>query len=230
MQSPNAFYPVEPDTFLLNSQGLYIGALPGDVEPYTLDWQDSIDYSAETVYSMSWSVPAGVAIGPNSALYGAPLAVLSVAEFTSIVNGSFALAIDGGAVTNVTGVSFVGLTTFAQIAVAIQTAVRAALTDLATVTFDTTNSRFVFTSPAVGPNGNVSFLTPVGTGTDISGLIGGTSALGAYQAPGVTAAGFVGPLSTLWIATPVAGMFLISATMTSSLNRVKTKTFQLQVA
>lgn len=240
MQGSQPFLPVAPSQFEQNAQGFYIVAAPGDVEPYTLGWDDAIQYPAETITSVKWNLPIGVADAPNSALYCAPLAVGAqlITNWTPITAGSFALAVDGGSVTNITGLSFAGLTTLPQVAAAIQTAVRAALTDLTTVTFDAVNDRFVITSPTVGPTGNISFLTPVGSGTDISAMLGGALAVGAvgsslpgpYQAPGVPAKSAVAALSTDWLYSPFIGVFLISATMTSSVGRIKTKTFQLQVA
>jgi hypothetical protein len=68
----------------------------------------------------------------------------------------------------------------------------------------------------------------------LSGLstsLGGVSSnIPAYQAPGVTAASVVGAASTAWIASPIVGIFEVVATLVSSLNRVKSKAFQLIVA
>lgn len=227
MQNPDAFYPVAPDEFMLNSQGLYIQAAPGDIEPYTLDWRDSIDYAGETIASVAWSTPLGVATAPNSALYCAPLETAIVPS--AITNGSLALSVNGGPVTNVTGISLSGLTTLIQVAAAIQTAVRAALSDTTSVTFDIENDRFVFSSPSTGITGSVSFLSPAGTGTDLSSMLGGQSGAGGYQALGVTASSIVGPLTSIWIATPVAGTYLVQATIVSTFSRIKSKSFELQV-
>ena len=238
MSGSQAFLPAEPSQFLFNAQGPYIIAAPGDVEPYTIGWDDVIQYPAETITSVAWSAPIGVATALNSALYCGPLVgtALSLGTWTAITAGSFALSVDGGAVTNVSGVNLSSATSFAAIAALLQTAVRTAISDTTTVTYDAVNLRFVFTSPTVGLTGKVSFLTPTGSGTDISGLLNGVYVAGAYpltspyQAPGVTAASTVAAMATLWAATPLVGTFEIAATLTSSLNRVKTKSFQLIVA
>lgn len=57
---------VEPLTFQQNAQGDYIEAAPGDVAPYPMGWLDVIQYPAEYISSVSWSLPAGV-IGTSPA-------------------------------------------------------------------------------------------------------------------------------------------------------------------
>lgn len=253
MSASQPFLQLQPSDFQRNAQGSYIIAAPGDVEPYTLGWDETIQYPAETIASVVWApMPVGLADAPNSALYCAPLIQNPVcccpttppnptllSSWQAITTGSFALAVDGGSVTNVTGLNFSSDTSFTQIAATIQVAVRAALTDLTTVTFDLVNNRFIFTSPTVGPAGSVAYLTTATSGVDISYMLGGQqfpplpyvpTVQGPYQAPGVAAASVVGAWSTVWIASPVIGIYEVQATLTSSLNRVKSKTFQLQVA
>ena len=51
---------IEPLTFQQNAQGDYIEAAPGDVEPYPLSWLDSIQYPAETITAVNWTIPSGI--------------------------------------------------------------------------------------------------------------------------------------------------------------------------
>lgn len=114
---------------------------------------------------------------------------LLISAWTSITTGSFKIAVDGGASTNIPAINFSAATTFPGIAAIIQTAVRGLGGAFAavTVTWDATNLRFIFTSGTTGTSSSVSFMLAGTTGTDISGQIQGLSTSGGYVAPGLAA-------------------------------------------
>lgn len=105
-----------------------------------------------------------------------------LSAWTAIANGSFTVSINGTP-TNVTGLNFSGAVTLSGVAATIT----AALTGV-TCVWNAAFQRFEFTTTLTGSGASLSFLTPEGVGTDISGLLGGTAASsGAYVANGVVA-------------------------------------------
>jgi Protein of unknown function (DUF3383) len=112
-----------------------------------------------------------------------------LSAWTSITTGSFKLAVDGGVATNVPALNFAGAVTLQGIAAIIQTAVQALGGAYAAVTcvYNSTFTRFEFTSGTTGSTSAVAFLTAGTTGTDISGQLGGLSTSGGYTAPGLAA-------------------------------------------
>lgn len=108
-----------------------------------------------------------------------------IANWNTIANGGFSIAIDGGAVQHVNGLNFTAAANMNGVAAVIQ----AALAN-ATVVWDAIYNRFEITSHTTGVNSQISFVTAaVGVGvTDISAqlqLVAGTS--GIIQANGLAA-------------------------------------------
>jgi hypothetical protein len=137
-----------------------------------------------TLYIGRWAQTAtagelvGATLSAANSLYTA---------WTGITAGSLALAVNGGAVTNVTGINLSTATTMAGVAALIQTAI-AAVDAGVTVVWNAVYSRFQITSSTTGASSSVSFLTAAGTGTDISAQMGMQStSSGAYQVPGQAA-------------------------------------------
>jgi hypothetical protein len=118
-------------------------------------------------------------------LIGAPVSAANqlMAVWSAITNGSFKVTVDGGVQQSVTGLNFSAAATMAAVAVIIQAAITGA-----TVTWDTFDQNFIFTSNTSTPGVSaVSFLTAGASGTDISGLLGGLTATAAYLAPSTAA-------------------------------------------
>lgn len=115
-------------------------------------------------------------------LRGAPLsaAAQALANFTAVTSGGFTYTKNGGSATNVTGINLSAATNLNGVAAAIT----AALTG-ATMVWNAAYSRFELTSTVTDSSSSISFLTAPGSGTDISALLGMTSASsGAYRANG----------------------------------------------
>lgn len=93
------------------------------------------------------------------------------ANWATVTNGSFRIALDGNPAVNVTGISFTGVTTMAQVVNKIQLALRAVTGGLETVSFNT--DYFVITSGNTTSSSAISVLTTstASVGTDISGVV-----------------------------------------------------------
>jgi len=122
-------------------------------------------------------------------LIGAPLTTFgTVAAWTGITAGSFKITVDGGAATDVTGMNFSAATTMQGVAAIMQTAARAALTDLVSIVWNPGFERFEITSPTTGSASSIAFLAAAASGTDISVDMGmRATSSGAYAVPGVAA-------------------------------------------
>ena len=121
-------------------------------------------------------------------LYGASLSTANqaITTWNAVTSGSFIVSIDGTART-ITGLNFATDANLNAVAARIQAAINVTVTG-ATVQWSASYARFVFTSGTTGTSSVVSFLTTAGSGTDISGLLGGTStSSGAYVVPGALA-------------------------------------------
>lgn len=96
----------------------------------------------------------------------------AASAFAAVANGSFAVSIDGVS-RNITAISFTGLTTLAQVAAAIQTALRTGGSGgfTSAVVTALSNGTFRITSGTAGGTSQVSVLAAVSptSGTDISG-------------------------------------------------------------
>jgi hypothetical protein len=144
-------------------------------------------YAAELYFSQS-PKPRSLMIGrwartATSALLKG--GILNTAEqllsaWTVITNGGFKYLVDGGSLTNVTGLDFSGATTMNGVAAIID----AALTG-ATVTWD--GSRFLMTSDSTGITSTLAYLVAPAAGTDISGQMKMTSALATANISGIAA-------------------------------------------
>lgn len=113
-----------------------------------------------------------------------------LSAWTSITTGSFKIAVDGGAVTNVPALNFAAQTTLNGVAAVIQTAVQGLGGAFAAVTcvYNSVYNRFVFTSGTTGTSSAISFMTAGSTGVDISAQLEGLStSSGAYVANGIAA-------------------------------------------
>lgn len=149
------------------------------------------EYEAALIWFSQSPQPPSLYIGrwaetPTSGkLLCAPLPAADqvISLWTGIATGSFDVTIDGVAKT-LTGLSFSGATTLNGVASVIETA----LAGSATCVWNANYSRFEFQSATTGTPSSVSFLTPEGTGTDISGMLAGlVSSSGAYVANGIAA-------------------------------------------
>lgn len=87
---------------------------------------------------------------------------ITAGDFTSVVDGCFAISVDGAEAIQITSIDFSGDTTSTQIANKIQTH----LTNIATVA--TSNNRLTFTSLTTGSNSSVVITASTETGTDLT--------------------------------------------------------------
>lgn len=112
-----------------------------------------------------------------------------IGAWTGITNGCLKLAVDGGAVTLVSALTFAAQTNLNGVAAIIQTGIQAlgGAFAAATCVYNSTFNRFVITSGTTGATSAVSLVTPGTGGTDISAQMSGTMATGAYVANGVAA-------------------------------------------
>ncbi len=117
------------------------------------------------------------------------LANTQLGPWNAITTGSFKVAIDGGMATNVPALNFAGAVTLPGVAQIIQTAIQtlAGVFLNVTCTYNAVTNNFVITSGTTGSSSSVSLLTAGATGIDISAMMSGTAAQGAYSAPGVAA-------------------------------------------
>ena len=109
--------------------------------------------------------------------------------WSAIANGSFKMTINGTPEV-FTNLNFSGISSGSVmngVASVIQTALNAAIAGT-TCVWNSVYNNFVITSPTTGTSSSISFATTdVAVGTDISTLMGGTAAAGAYTANGLAA-------------------------------------------
>ena len=118
-------------------------------------------------------------------LVGATLsaAAQTITNWTAITAGSFDVTVNG-TVKSLTTLNFSAATNLNGVASVITTALAGA----ATCVWNAAYSRFEFESATTGTSSTVSFLSPEGTGTDISGMLSGLStSSGAYTVAGIAA-------------------------------------------
>lgn len=150
------------------------------------------EYLAATEYFGQTPTPTSLFIGrwaktaTPGILEGAPLttAQQALANFTSVTNGAFKIAVDGGAVTAVSGINLASVTNLNGVASAVTTALTTA-TIAATCVW--TGSAFWITTSVTGATASISFATSPASGTDISTLLGLTQAAGATSVAGIVA-------------------------------------------
>lgn len=117
-----------------------------------------------------------------------------ISLWTSVLNGGFKIAVDGGAVTDVTGIDLSLVTNLNGVATNVNTRLAAA-TPPVVATCVWTGTHFTIESTSTGASSSVSFLQPsVGPGTDLAAQMKMTAALAERSVPGLTAE------------TPVAGV------------------------
>jgi len=119
----------------------------------------------------------GQLVAPNTLL----------ATWTAITTGSFKVAVDGGAATNVPNLDFHLAASLSGVAAVIQTGIQGLGGSFAAVTciYNSVYGRFEITSGTTGSSSAVSFLTAGSTGVDISAMMAGlVGSAGAYVAPG----------------------------------------------
>lgn len=122
--------------------------------------------------------------GSPGQLYGAVRSAADqlLSTWTAITDGSMRVSIDG-AVETLSALDFHLATNLNGVASAINLQLTGA-----GIVWDALTSRFIITSNTTGASSSVSFATVVGTGTDISALLGMlVSSSGAYVANGVVA-------------------------------------------
>ncbi len=120
-------------------------------------------------------------------LFGATLPTASqlLSFWNAVTNGGFSITINGGAATSVTGINLSSQTNLNGVASAINTALAGSAVS-ATMLWNAQFHRFELTSASTGSNSAVAFLTAPVSGTDISGMLGMTTATsGAYASPGL---------------------------------------------
>lgn len=166
---------------------------PDDVLAYfgagSTEYEAALFYFGWVSKNISGAKKISFAFWPEAAT--APLvfgtkAARQLAAFQAISDGSFALTM-GAETHDVTAIDLTAALSFADVAAAIQTAVRAAGASAvwtgATVAYDAPNQRFTLTGGAVGAAPIAVDVTT--TGTDIAGLLGWLA--GAILSPGIAA-------------------------------------------
>lgn len=153
-----------------------------DITGVAADWgADTEVVAAATAYFGQQPKPTALKVAmrypsaQSAQLRGGAIAddATNLGIFTAIVDGSFAISIDGGA-EDIEALNFSADTDLSEVADAIQTALQAVATGgytAATCTHD--GSRFFITSGTTGATSTVSFLSTVApaSGTDISSLL-----------------------------------------------------------
>lgn len=127
---------------------------------------------------------------PTAAQGGLRCGTLSAAQqamtvWNAVAAGSLAIAKDGGAPVNVTGINLSAAANLNAVAAAIQAA--AGMPAGVTVVWNSVYNRFELQSATLGATSAVAFLTAAGTGTDISALMLGQSTQGGYAYSGQAA-------------------------------------------
>ncbi len=159
------------------------------------------EYQAAALWFDQSPQPSSVMIGrwaqaaTHGRLIGGALtsAQQAIATWQAVTTGSFNVTIDG-VVHNITLLNFSADSNLNGVAATIQ----AALPVGVTCVWDAAYSRFEFKSSTTGATSSVSFLTPEGTGTDISGMLAGLStSSGAYVANGIAAESALTAVQTL---------------------------------
>lgn len=93
-----------------------------------------------------------------------------ISRWTAITNGGFKIGVDGGSLTNITGLNFSAATNLNGVASIITTGLTGA-----TCTWNNSSQSFGIKSNTTGATSNISFLNVPASGTDISALLGMSS-------------------------------------------------------
>lgn len=112
-----------------------------------------------------------------------------MSNWTAITTGAIKIAVDGGSLTNCTGLDFHLQSNLNGVASVIQTAVRALAGAFAnvTVTWNSTYNQFTFASGTTGASSAVAALTTPGSGVDITAQLMGTAATLEETVQGIAA-------------------------------------------
>lgn len=145
------------------------------------------EYLAALLYFQQTPQPAQLNIGrwaktaTAGSLRGAALSTAQkdITVWKAVTAGSFKVTIDA-TVKTLSALDFSGVTNLNGVATIIQTA-------LAGATCVWNGTQFVITSPTSGTSSKVSYATPTGSGTDISTMLGMTSALASAPVDGIVA-------------------------------------------
>lgn len=143
---------------------------------------------------------------------------VTLADWKAITNGNFKIIING-TVVEVTGITFAAITTIADIAAVLQTAIRAADADAAftAAVVTITNNAIRITSGTPGDASSVSFLSSiaVAAGTDLSGedwlngaYLDGASVQNAAVVPGYLPTGLADEMGYIKEAAIASGKFV----------------------
>ncbi|WP_079218930.1 DUF3383 domain-containing protein [Herbaspirillum robiniae] len=145
------------------------------------------EYKAALLYFEQTPQPAQLLIGrwakaaTAGLLRGAALSTAQqdLATWKAVAAGSFKVTIDA-TVKTLSALDFSGVTSLNGVATIISTA-------LAGATCVWNGIQFVITSPTTGANSKVSYVTPTGSGTDISSMLGMTAAVAPAPVDGIVA-------------------------------------------
>ncbi len=137
-------------------------------------------YEAANVYFQQSPFPKNLVIGRFIDIDIPAILVggnhTTLAAFQAISDGTFTMFFDG-VDTDIIAVDFSTDLSFADVAATLSAKLVTAGVDYA-VTYDVIEKAFVITGTMVGTPNTLSFATPQGTGTDLSGLLGWTAATG----------------------------------------------------
>lgn len=112
-------------------------------------------------------------------------AAQALSAWTPILAGALKIAKDGAAAVDVTGLNFSACTTMSAVAAVIQAG--AGMPAGVTVTWNPTYARFEFESTTAGAASAIGYIAAPAAGTDLSGLVKGRAADGAYTYAGQAA-------------------------------------------
>ncbi len=155
--------------------------------------QNAPEYAAAALFFGQKPTPTQLYIGrwartaTAGLLVGAALTTTQQAltNFTAITSGAFKIQLDSASSpTAVSSINLSSATSLSQVASLISTALTGASIG-ASCTWN--GSQFVFTSSTTGTASKVLFLTAPASGTDLSGILGGTAAAGGYTVTGIAA-------------------------------------------
>jgi hypothetical protein len=117
----------------------------------------------------------GADLNPTPPIMSSTITLAALSSYTAITSGSMIISMGGSSYT-LSGLNFSTATSYADVAAAIQSAIRTntvgdALWTGATVAFNSVNSSFTLTGGAAG-NIAIAYATAASSGTDVSALIG----------------------------------------------------------
>jgi hypothetical protein len=107
----------------------------------------------------------------------------ALATWTAITDGAFKITINGS-LYSIGSLDFHLQTSLSGVASVIQTALNSALSST-TCVYQAPYNNFVITSPTTGTNSTITVLAAPSSGTDITAIMSGTTATGAYVATGL---------------------------------------------